>query len=380
MRGTTSRKRPRRPALRAAALALGTWAALSDGAASSAAAASAASPAAHSARAPEPARHRHAQAAPAQHFTRAQRAAFGAFASDLAAREGLPAHWVLAQLDKARHVAAVRRLVMPPPTGQPKNWQAYRERFVEPQRVGAGLAFWRDNEAWLQRAEAEYGVPPQIVVAIIGVETFYGRIVGNYRVLDALSTLAFDFPPDRKDRSGFFRSELEAFLLWCHRESLDPIEPRGSYAGAIGLPQFMPSSLLRYGVAFDGGTHVDLRRSAADAIGSVANYLAQFGWQRGMATTFDVEPPADDSARAALLAPDIVPSFSAAEMTERGARLSPAGLAHEGRLALVTLNNGGSAPSYFAGSANFYVITRYNWSSYYAMAVVALAEALVAAR
>jgi len=370
-----SRKQGRRPALRAAALALGTWVALSDGAAAAAPA-----HAGPSSRTNAPATHRAAHPTSSPSFTRAQRAAFGAFAVDFAAREGVPVDWVLAQLGKAHHVAAVRRLVMPPPTGQPKNWQAYRERFVEPQRIGAGLAFWRDHEAWLQRAEAEYGVPPQIVVAIVGVETFYGRIAGNFRVLDALTTLTFDFPPGRKDRSAFYRSELESFLLWCRRESLDPTEPRGSYAGAIGLPQFMPGSLARYGVDFDGDGHVDLRRSAADAIGSVANYLGQFGWQRDMPATFDVEPPTADDERAALLAPDIVPSFSAAQMTERGARLSPAGLAHVGPLALVALENGGGKPSYFAGSANFYVITRYNWSSYYAMAVIALAEALAAAR
>ena len=313
-------------------------------------------------------------------FARPQRAAFGAFAAELAAREALPVDWVLAQLGKAQHVAAVRRLVMPPPPRQPKNWQAYRERFVERGRIDAGVAFWRDNAHWLERAEAEYGVPPQIVVAIIGVETYYGRLVGRFRVLDALATLAFDFPPGRSDRSAFFRGELEAFLLWCRSEGVDAAEPRGSYAGAIGLPQFMPSSTRQYGVDFDGDGHVDLRGSAADAIGSVARYLAHFGWQRGLPAAYEVEPPDLPAERASLLASDIVPRFSVAEFAAHGARLAASAQAHEGPLALVELDNGGAAPSYYAGSTNFYAITRYNWSSYYAMAVIALAQALERAR
>jgi len=313
-------------------------------------------------------------------FARAQRAAFGAFAAELAAREALPLQWTLAQLGQARHLAEVRRLIMPAAPGQPKNWQAYRERFVEPERIRAGLAFWHAHESWLERAEAEYGVPPEIVVAIVGVETFYGRVVGRWRVLDALATLAFDFPAGRSDRSAFFRAELEAFLLWCRREGIEATEPRGSYAGAIGLPQFMPSSLQRWGVDFDGDGHVDLRGSAPDAVGSVARYLAYFGWQRGLAAYYAVEPPAEPAERAALLAPDIVPSFNAAQFAEHGARLAAPGLNHPGLLALIELDNGGAARSYYAGSTNFYAITRYNWSSYYAMAVIALAEALKAAR
>jgi len=313
-------------------------------------------------------------------FARAQRAAFGAFAAELAAREALPLHWTLAQLGKARHLAPVRRLIMPPPPGQPKNWQAYRERFVEPERIRAGVAFWRAHERWLERAEAEYGVPPEIVVAVVGVETFYGRVAGRWRVLDALATLAFDFPAGRSDRSAFFRAELEAFLLWCRREGIEATEPRGSYAGAIGLAQFMPSSVQRWGVDFDADGHVDLRGSAPDAVGSVARYLAHFGWQRGLPAYYEVEPPAEPAERAALLAPDIVPSFSAAQFAAHGARLAAPGPGHPGLLALVELDNGGGARSYYAGSTNFYAITRYNWSSYYAMAVIVLAEALKAAR
>jgi membrane-bound lytic murein transglycosylase B len=303
-----------------------------------------------------------------------------AFADGVADRLGIEPRWVRRALARARRIPAVQQLIMPPAAGTPKNWLAYRDRFVEPQRVAAGLVFWRQHESWLQQAQERWGVPPEIVVAIVGVETYYGRVMGNFRVLDALSTLSFDFPPGRSDRSAFFRYELEQFLLWCRREGRDPLEPRGSYAGAIGLPQFMPSSMLRFGLDYDGDGHIDLHRNGADVVGSVAHYLAQFGWQRGLPTHYAVEPPSVPEDLALLLAPDIRPSFTAAEMTLRGARLEPAAQGHEGLLALVELENGAGPLSYFAGSTNFFAITRYNWSSYYAMAVIHLGEALKAGR
>ncbi len=298
------------------------------------------------------------------------------FGAELAERRGLDAAWVQAALQRARYVPNVAKFIMPPPAGTAKNWAAYRARFVEPIRVRAGLAFWRANQKWLTLAEELYGVPPEIVVGIIGVETIYGRQMGNFRVIDALATLAFDFPAGRKDRSPFFRDELENFFVLCHSEGVEPLELKGSYAGAIGMPQFMPSSFNKYAVDLDGDGHVDLHANAADVIGSVAHYLAEFGWQRGQPTRFDVAPPVDASERALLLGPDILPSFSAREFTERGARLDGAALAHEGKLALVELQNGDAAPIYVAGTANFYAVTRYNWSSYYALAVIELGEAV----
>lgn len=298
------------------------------------------------------------------------------FADEIAQRQGFDAAWTRDALARARQVPAVQRLIMPPPAGIAKNWAAYRSRFVEPVRIRAGLAFWEEHEGWLQRAEERWGVPASIVVGIIGVETIYGRHTGNFRVLDALATLSFDFPTGRRDRAPFFRSELEAFLLYCQRESLDPTEPLGSYAGAMGLPQFMPSSLLRYGIDFDEDGHIDLHRNPADVIGSVAHYLAQFGWERDAPTRFGVAAPVEVRDRALLLVPDIVPSFSAAEFAERGAVLDEAGRAWDGKLALIELANGEAAPTYFAGTGNFYAITRYNWSSYYAMAVIDLGEAI----
>jgi membrane-bound lytic murein transglycosylase B len=303
-----------------------------------------------------------------------------AFAADLAARRALDPGWVAQQLAQARRVAAVQRLIMPPPAGTARNWAAYRARFVEPRRIAAGLAFWQAHEGAFDRAQAEYGVPSEVVAAIIGVETFYGQVMGSFRVLDALATLAFDFPPGRRDRSAFFRTELEEFLAWCRATGTDPQQPRGSFAGAMGLPQFMPGSIVRWGVDHDGDGRVDLARSPADAIGSVARYLAAFGWQPGLATHYAVAAPVDSADRAALLAPDIRPTFTAAQMAERGAELEPAGRAHGGLLALVELQNGERAPSFVAGTQNFWAITRYNWSSYYAMAVIDLAAALQAGR
>jgi membrane-bound lytic murein transglycosylase B len=303
-----------------------------------------------------------------------------AFAAEVAAQRGLPREWLLQQLAQARRIEAVRKLVMPPPAGTAKNWAAYRARFIEPQRIAAGLGFWRDNESWLAQAEQTYGVPAEIVVAIVGVETFYGRVTGNFRVIDALATLAFDFPSGRKDRSAFFRSELEAYFVMCAQQGIEPLSLRGSFAGAMGLPQFMPGSINRYAVDLDGDGHIDLNHSSADVVGSVANYLAAFGWQRGLPTHYGVAVPVDASDRAALLAPDILPSFNAAQFSERGAVLDEAGRAHAGPMALVELQNGAQAPSYVAGTQNFYAVTRYNWSSYYAMAVIDLAQTLVQQR
>jgi membrane-bound lytic murein transglycosylase B len=219
------------------------------------------------------------------------------------------------------------------------------------------------------------------VVGIVGVETYYGRMTGNFRVIDALATLSFDFPAGRRDRSAFFASQLEEYLLWCLDQGIDPVSVLGSYAGAIGLPQFMPGSINRWAVDFDDDGRIDLLRNAADVVGSVAHYMAAHGWQRDMPTTFDVIVPADTGSRATLLAPDIVPTFTAAQMQSLGVVLrGREARAHAGPLALVELSNGDKAPSYIAGTENFYVVTRYNWSSYYAMAVIELGHAVRAHR
>lgn len=302
------------------------------------------------------------------------------FADAVAQRQQLDATTVRDILRRARFIPAVGKAIMPPPAGTAKNWAAYRSRFVEPSRINAGMAFWQTHSQWLEMAQERYGVPAEIVVGIIGVETLYGRHMGNFRVIDALATLAFDFPPGRKDRSAFFRDELEHFLVLTHREKVDPLSVRGSFAGAMGLPQFMPSSTLKYAVDFDGNGHIDLHKSPADVIGSVAHYLAEFGWQRGLPTHFEVSVPVEVSDRAVLLAPDILPTFTPQEFVNRGALLPTEAMQTSSKLALVELQNGEAAPSYVAGTSNFYAVTRYNWSSYYAMAVIDLGAAVRQAR
>jgi len=301
-------------------------------------------------------------------------------AQAIAQEHALETQWVEAVLAQARFVAQVAQLIMPGATPAAKNWHAYLARFVEPRRIEAGVHWWRDHDEWLARAEQRFGVPSEIVVGIVGVETFYGRITGNFRVLDALSTLSFDFPSGRSDRSPFFRSELGHFLKLARREGWDPLAIKGSYAGAMGLPQFMPSSVLNYAIDFDDDGRVDLAASSADVVGSVARFLSEHGWRRGMPTHYAVEPPAKTIERALLLVPDIVPSFSAAQMIERGAKLSDAGMLHDGPLALIELHNAELPPSYVAGTQNFYALTRYNASSYYALSVVELGRAVAAAR
>ena len=297
-------------------------------------------------------------------------------AQSIAQEHALETAWVEGVLAQARFVAQVAQLVMPSATPAAKNWVAYRTRFVEARRIEAGVQWWRDNENWLTRAEERFGVPSAIVVGIVGVETIYGRQMGNYRAIDALATLSFDFPTGRRDRSAFFRDELESLFVLSRRERLSPLELKGSYAGAIGMPQFMPSTMTRDAIDFDQNGHVDLHKSSADVIGSVANFLSKAGWLRGLPTYFDVDPPIDTAARIELVAPDIVPLFSPQEFVDRGARLGPSALAIDGKLALIELQNGDALPSYVAGTTNFYAITRYNWSSYYAMAVIALGEAV----
>ena len=299
-----------------------------------------------------------------------------AFAAQAADDRGLDRAWVEEQLAKARYQPSVAKAIMPGPPGSAKNWAAYRARFIEPKRLAAGVQWWQAHASALADAQERYGVPAELVAGIIGVETFYGRMTGNYRVLDALATLAFDFPTGRSDRSAFYRSELRAYLVWCALEGRDADTARGSFAGAIGWPQFMPSSLLKYAVDFDHDGHVDLSAGGDDVVGSVASYLATFGWQRDMPTTFPVLPPLDPVERARLVAADIVPTFSAAELTAAGAQLPDDAREFPGPLAFVELQNGADAPSYVAGTRNFYVVTRYNWSSYYAMAVIDLGAAL----
>ncbi|MBC7603422.1 MAG: lytic murein transglycosylase B [Ramlibacter sp.] len=297
------------------------------------------------------------------------------WAAEVAQRQQIDVEWMRRALGDAQLLPTVSRLMQPAPAGTAKNWRVYRSRFIDPIRINAGVKFWKDNAALLERAEREYGVPADIIVGIIGVETIYGQQMGTFRVIDSLATLAFNFPqshPRAAERSQYFRGELEQFLVLQYKAGTDPLKPLGSYAGATGMPQFMPSSWAKWAVDFDGDGRIDLTRSTADVIGSVANYFKSYGWQPGMPIYFPVAFNPATLDMQTLMAPDILPTFSVAGFTEKGAVLEGPALDYKGKLALVELQNGASEPQYVAGTDNFYVITRYNWSSYYAMAVIEL--------
>lgn len=267
--------------------------------------------------------------------------------------------------------AAVLRAIRPAAVPeQQRSWQRYRERFVNARRNEGGQRFWQENEATLQRAEVIYGVPAEVIVAIIGVETEYGRNMGKFSVFEALASLAFHYPP----RAAFFRGELEQFLLLARENGASPLDIKGSYAGAIGIPQFMPSSQRRYAVDFDGDDRIDLRNSSTDAIGSVARFLQQHGWQTGTPVAVPARVEGDPSA---LLAAGIKPAARLQDMAGQG--VSAAGDADR-PAALIDLVSPDAATEYWVGFENFYVISRYNRSSFYAMSVFQLAEALREAR
>ncbi|MFM7801070.1 MAG: lytic transglycosylase domain-containing protein, partial [Limnohabitans sp.] len=292
-----------------------------------------------------------------------------ALAKTIARQQKLPVAWVTKHIAQARQLTAILPMVLPPASAQQKNWSAYRARFLDDCRIHTGVKFWRDNALLLDQAFVIHGVPPRFIVGILGVETFYGQHQGQYPLIDVLSTLSLMFPashPHAVERQAFFQSELAYFLK---QQKMQPNQkaPLGSYAGASGLPQFMPSSIARFAVDFDGDGRIDLNKSVADAIGSVANYFKAFGWQPGMPTHFNVDVssvPEEDLN--ALLAPDIVPSWSVAYLQSKRSVLADDALGFDKPLALVQLHDGGHSPSYVAGTENFFVITRYNRSSYYA--------------
>ncbi|MBA1203055.1 lytic murein transglycosylase B [Pseudomonas capeferrum] len=258
------------------------------------------------------------------------------------------------------------------PAERVKPWKEYRPMFITDARIARGVDFWRQHEATLARAEQEYGVPAQVIVAIIGVETFFGRNTGNFRVIDALSTLGFDYPP----RAEFFRKELREFLLLSREEQLDPLTLKGSYAGAMGLPQFMPSSFRAYAVDFDGDGHINIWTNPDDAIGSVASYFKRHGWVAGepvVSRAVVVGERVDEG-----LTPGIEPARSVAELRALGWTTQDP-LPDDLMVTAFRLE-GESGPEYWLGLKNFYAITRYNRSVMYAMAVHQLSDQLLQAR
>jgi membrane-bound lytic murein transglycosylase B len=303
------------------------------------------------------------------------------FIDDMVARYDFDPTALHALFASADYSPTVVKLVTPAPTPAIKNWLVYEARFLDPIRINAGAKFWRENRATLQRASEQYGVPPEIIVGIIGVETMYGRYMGNFRVLDALTTLAFDYPntTNRAERETTFRKNLEDYLVWTRSAQLDPTSVRGSYTGAIGIPQFLPSSIVQYAVDYDGTSHIDLRTSTADAIGSVAHFLSENGWATGRPVVWKIEHDAGSLGIAQAAAdgrPE--PHWLLSQMLRAGMILDEPNLdttAEAGTPVLVIdLPSPGEPTEYMLGLQNFYVLTRYNRSFFYALAVYELGE------
>jgi membrane-bound lytic murein transglycosylase B len=287
------------------------------------------------------------------------------FARDLETRHGFNADELIGLFAQAHPNATVIKLIQPPASPLQRSWERYRPRFLNERRIGRGVQFWEENAGQLAKASALYGVPEEIIVAIIGVETEYGRNMGGFRVFEALSTLAFNYPR----RAEFFRTELEQFLLLARENNLEPLTVKGSFAGAIGIPQFMPGSQRRYAVDFDGDQRVDLGGSVDDAIGSVGRFLEQHGWLAGQ----PIAVPAMTAGSPAqeLIEAGLRPTLKLANLADKGVT---AAIDPQATVALIDLVSPGRETEYWLGFENFYVITRYNRSSFYAMSVFQLAE------
>jgi membrane-bound lytic murein transglycosylase B len=304
-----------------------------------------------------------------------------AFINDMVARYDFDSNALHALFTQAVYSKTAVKLVLPAPTPAVKNWRTYQARFLDWVRINAGVRFWRQNQAALQRASEQFGVPPEVIVGIIGVETLYGRYMGNFRVLDALTTLTFDYPdtPNRVERMALFRKNLEDFLVWTRGANIDPTNVQGSYTGAIGIPQFLPSSIVEYAVDFEGNNHIDLRNSAADAIGSVANYLKQHGWETGRPVVWNIGGDVGSIGVAQAAAdgqPE--PHWALEQLLRAGMLLNERGVdvaAEAGTpVTVIDLPTPGQPTQYLLGLKNFYVLTRYNRSFFYALAVYQLGQ------
>jgi len=288
-----------------------------------------------------------------------------AFAAGMAERHGFDAAMLEKTLRETRFLNGIIRAMDAPATALP--WHEFRNRHITDSRIRAGLQFWNEHQALLDRAAARYQVPPELIVATIGIETLFGKLTGNVVVLDALTTLAFGYPR----RAEFFRGELEQFLLLTRENSQLGSGLRGSFAGAIGIPQFMPGSYRKYAVDFDGDGVRDLRR-VPDAIGSVANYYREFGWREGEPVVIPVD--VGNSPLDTLLGLGLQPHLAVAEYRKRG--VVPLEPVADEALATLFVTQSAAGPRYWLGLNNFYVITRYNRSINYAMVVNELAHLL----
>lgn len=298
------------------------------------------------------------------------------FISTMEAEHGMDAAEIERVLGSARFQPTVFRLIGPerPASSKPvvRNYPAYRSKFLTKTRIAAGTRYWVEHEKQLRRAEIEFGVPAEVILGILGVETAYGQNTGSFRVVDALATIAFDGPR----RQDYFLGELKELLLLAREAGFDPLAIKGSYAGAMGLPQFMPSSYRRYAVDFDRDGTIDLANSPADAIGSIASYLSAHGWTEGEPATVSIKLPA---GKERALVTGLERSHHVDSLRSAGVKFNGNDVPADA-CSIVELPTPGKPARYVAGFANFAAITAYNRSTFYATAVLDLAHAIRVAR
>lgn len=301
-----------------------------------------------------------------------QRPEVQAFVAEMVEKHGFVANELRDVFAGVEFQPSVIKAMEPPASPNVRSWERYKSRFVNQRRISLGVKFMQEYAPELKRARQIYGVPEEIIAAIIGVETLYGQNTGSYRVIDALTTLTFDYPR----RAEYFRAELEQYLLLVREQRLEYGSVLGSYAGAIGLPQFMPANVRQLAVDFDGDGRVDLRNSVVDAIGSVARYLSVHGWQSDAPVASHVV--FDDSVPDAWIE-TILPVMTREDIQHVGFN-TKAALDKTLNFAVIPLETPEKPSEFWLGFNNFYVITRYNKSTFYAMSVLQLAEALVSQR
>lgn len=290
------------------------------------------------------------------------------FVSEMVKRHGFVADELHNLFAGVEFQSSVVKAMEPPSSPNVRSWERYKSRFVNQNRINRGIRFMQEYSTELTRARQKYGVPEEIITAIIGVETLYGQNTGSYRVIDALTTLAFDYPR----RAEYFRGELEQYLLLSREQGLDYYSVLGSYAGAIGLPQFMPTNVRQLAVDFDGDGQVDLRNSVVDAIGSIARYLADHGWKKDEPITSQVS--FNETVPDAWLE-SILPVMTKKDI-KHVSFSTESKLDEALNFAVIPLVTPEKPSEFWLGFNNFYVITRYNKSTFYAMSVFQLAEAI----
>jgi len=305
------------------------------------------------------------------------------FAHNLASTRNLSEPAVLSLLDEARYSATVAKLIAPVASGQPrppKSWKVYRGRRLDSLTVSQGKAFMQQNAYALNRASERYGVPGHVIAALIGVETLYGKNQGSFRALDALATLAFDYPDmSRPERAAMFRDNLADLIELDLTGKVNARTLKGSYAGAVGIPQFMPSSIKRFAVSADGQTKIDLNMNPADAIMSIANYLVEHGWQRGLPIFVPVQLPPDADK---LVDGGLKPTLDWAQLQAAGARFTSTQTSNpawtKSALGVIDLPEEATGTvEYRTATPNFFALTQYNHSYFYAAAIADLSEALI---